>query len=138
QVHALVALDDEINRDVVQEVLSDRAVRVLDYVDLARLGADDSGAGDVLIVACAEYSSSVGECLAVATRHHPARPVVLLCPTASNGYVSEAFDAGADDIVALPQNGDIDAARATSRQMMFAVEKAVARRKGAVATGERQ
>ncbi len=137
QLHALVALDDAVNRDVVQEVLSDRAVKVLDYVDVARLAADDEGAGDVLIVACADYTQSVGECVSVASRHHPARPVVLLCPTASNGYVSKAFDAGADDIVALPPNGDMEAARTLSRQMMFAVEKAVARRKGAVGTAER-
>jgi pilus assembly protein CpaE len=132
QLHALVALDSDVDREVIEAVLSDEPLRVLDYVDLARLRTDDGGAGDVLIVACVEYTADIGEYLADAARHHPARPVVLLCPAASNGYVAEAFGAGADDIVALPQNGGVDAARGLSRQVLFTVEKAVARKRGAV------
>jgi pilus assembly protein CpaE len=130
QIHALVALDTEVDRDVIEAMLSSE-LRVLDYVDLGRLGPDDDGAGDVLIVACVDYTADVGECLAAASRHHPARPVVLLCPAASNGYVAEAFGAGVDDIVALPENGNAEMAKSMSRQVMFTVEKAVARRRGA-------
>jgi len=130
QIHALVALDTEVDRDVIEAMLSSE-LRVLDYVDLGRLGPDDDGAGDVLIVACVDYNSDIGDCLAAASRHHPARPVVLLCPAASNGYVAEAFGAGVEDIVALPENGDAEMARSMSRQVMFTVEKAVARRRGA-------
>ena len=57
---------------------------------------------------------------------------MLLCPAVSNGYVTDAFDAGVDDIVALPANGDAEAARATARQVVFTVEKAIARRRGGV------
>jgi pilus assembly protein CpaE len=134
QLHALVALDTEVDREVIEAMLSGEPLRVLDYVDLARLGTDDDGAGDVLIVACVDYTTDVGEYLAAASRHHPVRPVVLLCPAASNGYVTEAFGAGVDDIVALPANGNAEAARTMSRQVMFTVEKAVARKRGVAAT----
>jgi len=133
QLHALVALDTEVDRDLIEAMLSG-GPSVLDYVDLARLGPDDDGAGDVLIVACRDYTGDVGEHLAGASRHHPARPVVLLCPAGSNGYVTEAFVAGVDDIVALPSNGNSEMARTMSRQVMFTVEKAVARRRGTAAT----
>jgi pilus assembly protein CpaE len=130
QLHALVALDSEVDRDVIESMVSTPHIRVLDYVDLARLAPDDEGAGDVLIVACTDYTSDIGESLSTASRRHPARPVILLCPAGPNGFVSEAFGAGVDDIVALPQNGDIESAGATSRQVMFTVEKAVARKRG--------
>ena len=134
QVHALVALDGEVDRSVIEAMMSGEPLSVLDYVDLARLGLDDHGAGDVLIVACVDYTADIGECLSAASRHHPTRPVVLLCPAASNGYVAEAFDAGVDDIVALPMNGNAAAAKTMSRQVMFTVEKAVARKRGVAAT----
>lgn len=130
QMHAIVALDTDVDRDVIEAMLSAGPLRVLDYVDLGRLAPDDDGAGDVLIVACVDYTADVGECLSAAVRHHPARPVVLLCPVGSNGYVDEAFGAGVDDIVALPVNGSKEAAGAMSRQVVFTVEKAVARKKG--------
>ena len=137
QLHALVALDTEVDREVIEAVLSGGPLSVLDYVDLARLGPDDEGAGDVLIVACVDYTADIGEHLSAASRHHPTRPVVLLCPAASNGYVTEAFGAGVDDIVALPAHGDAEATRTMSRQVMFTVEKAVARKRGAAATTAR-
>ena len=132
QITALVALDREVDRDAVESMLSDESLRVIDFVDLARLAPEDLGTGDVLVVACVDYTPDVGESLGSASRHHPGRPVVLLCPAVSNGYVTDAFDAGVDDIVALPANGDAEAARATARQVVFTVEKAIARRRGAV------
>ncbi len=137
RVRALVALDRSVDRDVVEAMLTTPSLRVLDYVDLARLGPDDDGSGDVLIVGCVEYSADVGEWLATASRHHPSRPVVLLCPASSNGYVVEAFDAGVDDIIALPEHGSAEAARAMSSQVLFAVEKAVARKRGTVSVAAR-
>jgi pilus assembly protein CpaE len=134
QPYVLVALDAEVDRERVESLLSGQMMRVLDYVDLARLSPDDSGVGDVLIVACEEYTPDVTEQLAAATRHHPARPVVLLCPPAMNGFVAEAFEAGVDDIVALPTNGNVERA---SAELLFTVEKALARKSGGAATGTR-
>jgi pilus assembly protein CpaE len=130
ELNALVALDADVDRGVIEALLSSEPLRVLDYVDLARQESDDSGAGDVLIVACVEYTSGVGDYLSATARHHPTRPVILLCPAATNGYVAEAFGAGVDDIVALPPNGDLQVARTMARQVTFTVEKAVARKRG--------
>ncbi len=129
-VHALVAIDADIDRGVVESLLAGETMRVIDYLDLARLEPDDPGAGDVLIVACLQYTADVGVHLSSASRHHPTRPVVLLCPAATNGYVAEAFAAGVDDIITLPADTGIDTAQAMSRQVLFTVEKAVARKKG--------
>src|ERR1700722_8398088 len=134
QVHAVVALDESVQRDVVEAMLSSGALKVLDYVDLGRLAPDDDGSGDVLIVACVDYTTDVGDCLEAAVRHHPARPVVLLCPPGSNGLVNEAFGAGVDDIVALPNNGSAESGGAMSPQVLFTVEKAIARKKGVAST----
>lgn len=133
QPRAVVALDEEVDRHVVEAMLSAGALSVLDYLDLGRLAPDDEGAGDVLIVACVRYTPDVGECLAAASRHHPARPVVLLCPADGNGLVGEAFGAGVDDIVTLPSNGDAAAAGAMSPQVVFTIEKAIARKRGVAA-----
>lgn len=133
QLNALVALDAEVDRELVEAMLSSDPLRVLDYVDLARVGPDDDGAGEVLIVACMDYTAGVGDYVSSASRHHPARPVVLLCPAASNGYVSDAFGAGVDDIVALPVNGSAKTATTMARQLTFTVEKAVARKRGVAA-----
>jgi pilus assembly protein CpaE len=135
KVNALVALDAEVNRDVVEAMLSGGTLRVLDYIELANLGTAEGRTGEVLIVACADYTADIGEQVSAASRHHPGRPVVLLCPAASNGYVTAAFGAGVDDIVALPENGSADNASALSPQVMFTVEKALARRSGATGVG---
>src|SRR5207244_12047800 len=116
----------------IEPCLSHESLSINDFVDLPRLPPEDLGAGDVLVVSCVDYTPDVGESLGSASRHHPGRPVVLLCPAASNGYVTDAFDAGVDDIVALPANGDTEAARATARQVVFTLEKAIARRRGGV------
>jgi hypothetical protein len=50
-LHALVALDSQVDRGVVEALLSAEPLRVLDYVDLDRANGDRRG-GDVLIVAC--------------------------------------------------------------------------------------
>jgi pilus assembly protein CpaE len=63
---------------------------------------------------------------------------VLLAPLSSNGYVADAFGHGADDIVTMPRADDLTNATAVASQVVFALEKAVARRRGtpvAVARG---
>ncbi|MDQ3778241.1 MAG: AAA family ATPase, partial [Actinomycetota bacterium] len=55
------------------------------------------------------------------------RPVVVLCDASPNGFVRRVFEAGADDIVALSENPG---------EVLFALQKAVARKQGAaLATG---
>jgi pilus assembly protein CpaE len=131
QLRALVALDATVDREVIEALVSAEPLRVVEFIELERNGAGAEVGGDVLIVACADYSAHVGEYLSEASRELPARPVVLVAPSASNGYVSEAFGAGADDILTLPANSNPELARTMSRQLVFTVEKAVARKRGA-------
>jgi pilus assembly protein CpaE len=131
RLRALVALDADVDRGVIEALLSVEPLQVVDYVDLARAEDENGGVGDVLIVACADFNPQVGEYLASVSRQYPARPVVLIAPADMNGYVTEAFDAGVDDIVALPAHSSPETARTFSQQTLFTVEKAVARRKGA-------
>jgi pilus assembly protein CpaE len=136
RVNTLVALDAHVDRDVVEAMLSGPSLRVIDYVDLVSLEAAGEGGGDVLVVACADYTADIGEQVASAARRRPARPVVLLCPATSNGAVTAAFGAGVDDIVALPENGSAANAHTSAPQVMFTIEKALARRSG-TGTGAR-
>ncbi|HET9124790.1 MAG TPA: AAA family ATPase, partial [Solirubrobacteraceae bacterium] len=135
EVQALVALDDEIDRGLVETLVAGAPeITVLDYLELGTSTASPYGAGDVLVVACADLRAEVGGYIAEAARQHPDRAVVLLCPGDGNGYIGDAFNLGADDIVPLPTGtgGQIDAA--LRRQLAFTLEKAVIRKRGTPAS----
>lgn len=128
---ALVALDEWVDRGVVETLLTSNAhLDVTNFVELAA-GQCDRSEGDVLIVACAEFTAAVSEFINSASRLHPSRPVVLICTAASNGYVSEAMGSGADDILTLPAHSDVALAQTMSREVIFSIEKALARKRGA-------
>jgi pilus assembly protein CpaE len=86
----------------------------------------------VLIVACGDFTSSVGDYVSAASRTHPQRPVVIVCWAAINGHAAEAMGAGADDIVMLTPSSDMSNVPALSEELVFSVEKAVARKRGTV------
>jgi pilus assembly protein CpaE len=137
--HARVALDDTVDRAVVETLLTySPQLHVTDYVELREQEPADSDAGDAMIIACAAFTPAVGEYVRAARRLHPARAVVVVCTSETNGYVSDAIEAGVDDIVTLPPDGDPRVAQAMSHQVAFTVEKAMARRRGDQAvTGQR-
>src|SRR5437870_684081 len=92
---ARVALDDTVDRAVVEQVLtSSPQLRVTDYVEMRDGDRPGGGDGDALIVACASFSDAVRDYVADARRTHPERAVVILCTAATNGYVAEAIEAG--------------------------------------------
>src|SRR5438132_7410362 len=127
-----VALDDAVDRAAVEQILTfSPQLHVTDYLELTDDEQAAGDAGDALIVACASFTQEVREYVAAARRRHPERAVVIACTAASNGYVSEAIDAGVDDIITLPSDGDARVAEAMSQQVAFTVEKAMARRRGA-------
>jgi pilus assembly protein CpaE len=134
EITALVALDDEVDRGVIETVLTrDPRVKVIDYLDIAGPAASRLGAGDALIVAVAEYSAKVREFVATASRQHPLRPIVLMCPPTGNGYLGDAFGNGVDDIVALPTESSLGVDPTLARQLVFALEKALMRKRGTAA-----
>ena len=130
-MQALVAVDDEVDRGLIDAVVGTRPeVTVLDYLEVGGSTASNYGSGDVLLVACGGYTADVQTYVAEAARQHPSRPIVLLCPSTSNGYLREAFNNGVDDVVALPPDTGVEAERELSQQLMFALEKALIRKHG--------
>jgi pilus assembly protein CpaE len=131
---ALVVFDDRIDRGAVESlVTSDPRVSVDEFVDLVGHRPDHDGAGDVVIVACAEYTAEIGDYVTAATRQHPRRPLIVLCSVPPNGHLSDVIAAGAEDILTLPTAMDPDGTRSLSEQLVFAVHKALVRRRGAQA-----
>jgi pilus assembly protein CpaE len=137
--HARVALDDHVDRAVVETLLSlSPQLEVTDYLDLADAEHANGSAGDALIIACMTFTPGVGEYVRAARRLHPDRPVLLICTADTNGYVSDALEAGVDDIITLPADSDPRVGQAMSRQLVFTVEKAMARRRdGRAVSGQR-
>ena len=122
-IRALVALSDEADRYLVDAALAvDAALEVIDYAD-----SDDDWVGfleqssDVVIVACAHYSDRTEQLIDQAAKQRPSRPILVLTQSSPNGLVRRAFDAGADDVLALPE---------AAGSIRFAIQKAIARRSG--------
>ena len=74
-----------------------------------------------MIVGCADERELALQLIAAAAKQRSDRPVVALYSGSPNGFLERAFEAGADDLITLPQ---------TAAQLSFALEKALARRRG--------
>jgi pilus assembly protein CpaE len=127
---ALVALDADVDRDAVHAALpNDSEIHIVAVVD----GLEESWTSlqetvtDVVVVACGGYSDRALFFIEGAVKQRPERPVVVLCDGSPNGFLRRAFEAGADDVVTLPEAPD---------RIGFTLQKAVARKLGsAVAAG---
>jgi pilus assembly protein CpaE len=130
RIHALVAVDSGLDGHSIQSVLPDgNGIEIVGIIN----GLDESWrtlqetATDLLIVACEGYSDRALYFIDSAVKQQPDRPVVVLTTGSPNGFVRRVFESGADDIVTLPE---------APERVAFALEKAVARRRGAaVASG---
>jgi len=130
RIHALVALDEGVDSQTIQTMLPDNGgIEVVGIIN----GLDESWrtmqetATDLLIVACAGYSDRALYFIDSAVKQQPDRPVVVLTTGSPNGFVRRVFESGADDILTLPEPPE---------RVAFALEKAVARRRGAaIASG---
>jgi pilus assembly protein CpaE len=130
-IQALVAVDDEVDRGLIDAVLAGESnVTVLDYIEVGGSTASSYGAGDVLIVGCGDYTSEIRDYITEATRQHPSRPIVLVCPASGNGYLRDAFNTGVEDVVVIPHDTGVEAEQELTRQLVFALEKAVIRKRG--------
>ena len=134
-IRALVALDGGVNGEFLQAALP--AVPELQVVSVVE-GLDESrrrlktGQADLLLVACAGYSDKALLFIKDVVTEHPERPVVVLCGGAPNGFVHRVFEAGADDIVVLPETAGHSSNGVVSAEVLFTLQKAVARRHSAV------
>jgi len=90
---------------------------------------------DVLLLACGEPSDTALSFVRRACAQQPDRPVVVLTCGAENGHVASVFEAGADDLIRVP-DGDWWRVPELAEQLTFVVEKALARRTGVPAVSE--
>jgi pilus assembly protein CpaE len=130
RIHALVALDSGVESHSIQQLLPEtNGIEVVGIIN----GLEESWrtlqetAPDLVVVACEGYSDRALYFIESAVKQQADRPVVVLTTGSPNGFVRRVFEAGADDIVTLPEPPE---------RLIFALEKAVARRRGAaVASG---
>lgn len=76
---------------------------------------------DVVLVASDDLNSMIGVIRDVSSREPNIPIAVLYSGSPDNGFVGAAFEAGAEDVIVLPQ---------PARELAFAIEKAIARRRG--------
>jgi pilus assembly protein CpaE len=125
-IRTIVACDAGVSRETVRAALPLTGT-VIDVVGLVDALEDvwpilQETPNDLLLIACAGHSDRVLYLIDGAIKHRPDRPVIVLCEGQSNGFVQRAFEAGADDFISLPES---------SSQVMFALQKAIARKDGA-------
>ena len=128
-IKTLVAIGADVDHDSVATAIPvDSQIEIVGMVD----GLDESWATiqetpmDLLVVACGGDSERALFLIDGAVKQRPDRPVVVLYTGTPNGFVRRAFEAGADDIVTLPESPE---------RVQFTLEKAVARKHGTVGTG---
>jgi pilus assembly protein CpaE len=118
-----LVLEDGFDGAQVEEALpAGTRARTVRLTDAARMGVlPGDVTSDLLIVGTAGHSDAALATIESAARQRPERPVVVLYAGSPNGFMEQAFAAGADDLIALPL---------PPAQLAFALEKAVARRRG--------
>jgi pilus assembly protein CpaE len=84
---------------------------------------------DVLVIACEGYSERALALIDGSLKQEPDRPVLVLAAGAPSGFVRRVFEAGADDILMLPQ---------TPEQVRFSINKIVARKSRALSSAAAQ
>jgi pilus assembly protein CpaE len=122
-INALVALADDVNRYSVDSALgAGDALAIVDYADGLADGWDEflDQASDVVIVACAQFTNAVGQVVDRAVKQRPDRPVVVLTEHSPNGSIRPVFEAGADDMLVLPQRPE---------EVLGLLERVIARRR---------
>ena len=121
-LRTLVAVDSGLDvHDLANTVKSDAnisVVGVVDGMDEAWRTLQDSSC-DVLVVACQGYSERALGLIDGAVKQDSSRPVLVLAEGSPTGFVRRVFEAGADDILMLPQ---------TPEQVRFSIHKLVARK----------
>src|SRR2546421_12297552 len=126
-IRALVAVDETLNREVVQSALP-----ASDQIEIVGViyGLDESwnalqeAPTDLVVVACKGYSDRTLFFIGGVVKQRPDRPIVVLVEDAEDSFVRRVFEAGADDVVVLPE---------TPQRVGFSLPKAIAPRQGAAA-----
>jgi pilus assembly protein CpaE len=122
-IRILVTLAENADRQLVESALENEpSLEVAGYADnLEDWRAFLEEPSDLVIVACYGHDDAVTAMVDHAVKHRPDRPVVVLSEASPNGFLRQAFESGADDVITLPQSAE---------QVAFTLEKVIARRKG--------
>jgi pilus assembly protein CpaE len=127
-IRILVTLAEHADPRVVEQALQgDPSIEVVGYAE----HIDDWRAfleqpADVVVVASYGHDDGVTAMVDHAVKHRPDRPVVVMSEASPNGFLRQAFEAGADDVITLPQS---------SEQVAFTLHKVIARKKGLAVPG---
>jgi len=122
-IRILVILAEHADRQLVESALEHEPT--LEVVGYAEYLEDWRGfleqPGDLVAIACYGADDDVAAMVDHAVKHRPDRPVVVMSEASPNGFLRQAFEAGADDVITFPQSSD---------QIAFTLQKVIARRKG--------
>jgi pilus assembly protein CpaE len=128
-IRALVALEQGVQRELVQESLPLHSeveiVGIVEGLDASWKTLQETPT-DLLVVVCADESDRALFLINGAAKDSPERPIVVLSNGSPNGFIRRVFEAGADDVLTLPEDPE---------HVRFALQKALARRTGATVTG---
>jgi pilus assembly protein CpaE len=128
-IRILVTLAEHADPRLVEQALEgDSSLEVVGYVehlDDWRMFLEQQA--DVVVVACYGHDDGVSTMVNHAVKHRPDRPVVVMSEASPNGFLREAFESGADDVITLPQSPE---------QVAFTLQKVIARRKGLALPGK--
>jgi pilus assembly protein CpaE len=121
--HVYAALEGSLGLEAIRAALpSGTPLRAVSLAEAGFAGSEIPPGADLIVVGCSQSHDQALEVIAAASDQRADRPVVVLYQGSPNGFLERAFEAGADDIVALPQSAG---------QLGFALEKALARRRNA-------
>ena len=125
-IRAVLAVDEGLDSDDLVALFGGdetlRLAQVTRLDDAPRVLAETQA--DLLVVAAQGYSDRALFLVDRAVKADPDRPVLVLSHASPNGFVRRVFEVGGEDILMLPQS---------PQQLQFAVQKALARRKGGAA-----
>jgi pilus assembly protein CpaE len=128
-IRALVAFADDGDRALFATAFSgDPSLEVVGSADELSEGWQTffEQKSDIVIVACTQFSEQAMHLVDRAAKQRPDRPVVVATYGTPNGLLRQAFEAGVDDVLALPQSPE---------SVRFALEKVLARRDGVSLSG---
>jgi pilus assembly protein CpaE len=127
-IRILVTLAEHADPRLVEQALQgDSSLEVVGYAEhLDDWRAFLEQPADLVVVGCYGHDDGVTAMVDHAVKHRPDRPVVVVSEASPNGFLRQAFEAGADDVITLPQS---------SEQVAFTLQKVIARRKGLTMPG---
>jgi pilus assembly protein CpaE len=129
EIRILVTLAEHADQQLVEQALQgDSSLEVIGYADYL----DDwreflEQPADLVVVACSAEDEGANHMVDRAVKHRPDRPVVVMSEASPNGFLRSAFEAGADDVITLPQ---------PPSEVAFTLQKVIARRRGLAVPGK--